>query len=70
LEARGDRRAGSAAVHTQVSWPELGDDLTGGPHLLVSGERGSRYPFGTMRYWASGRNRGWARWLPGGLFLF
>jgi hypothetical protein len=26
-------------VHAQVSWPELGDDLTGEPHLSVLGER-------------------------------
>jgi hypothetical protein len=70
LEARGDRRAGSAAVHAQVSWPELGDDLTGGPHLSVSRERGNRYPFGSVHYWASGRNQGWARWFPHGPFPF
>jgi hypothetical protein len=35
LAARGDQRAGSQAVHAQVSWPELGDDPTGGVHLSV-----------------------------------
>jgi hypothetical protein len=31
-------------VHAQASWPELGDDLAGGPHLSVSSERGRRIP--------------------------
>jgi hypothetical protein len=59
----------SAPVHAQVSWPELGDDLTGGPHMSMSGERGSRYPFGKTRCWASGRNEVWAGLVPLGPFL-
>jgi hypothetical protein len=35
-----DQTEGRDAVHAQDSWLELEDDLTGGPHLLVSNERG------------------------------
>jgi hypothetical protein len=35
-----DRTEGRDVVRAQDSWPELEDDLTGGPHLSVSNERG------------------------------
>jgi hypothetical protein len=44
--------------------------LTSGVQASASGGGESRYPFGTVHYWASGRIWGWANLVPLGLLFF
>jgi hypothetical protein len=51
-------------VREEESKPEEEDDLTCGPHMLVSVGGASEYLFGRVLGWAVGRIRGWARFSP------
>jgi hypothetical protein len=56
-------------VHAQVSWLELGDDLTSGPRSSAGGGLGG-YPFGFVPGWAMGQIWSGAEPFPHGLFFF